>query len=211
MRTKIVSRKFWLIALVLLSGMFLSTQVMAYDTQAQVVAPAIVNANSATVFANATTSSTIVDVVSLNQVVTLLGRNGDASWVYVRTPNNILGWMQPQVLTYTINLFDLTAVNTTPVATNTPAPGATSTPTPQISNPIYITGVVNTGALNIRNGPGVQYNVIAAVYFGDVVTLVGRNADSTWLYIQTAANVRGWVNARYITPKRLHLTAAGSR
>ncbi len=99
--------------------------------------------------------------------------------------------MRPQVLTYTINLFDLTAVSTTPVATATPSAN-TATPTPPPTT--NITGVVNTGALNIRSGPGVQYNVIAAVYFGDVVTLIGRNADSTWLYIQTAAA------ARYITP-----------
>ncbi len=199
MRTKLASRKLWLIALVLLSGLFLVSQVMAFDTPAQLTAPAIVNASSATVHANADAQASIVDVVSLNQVVTLIGRNADASWVFVRTPNNIVGWMRPQVLTYTINLFDLTAVSTTPVPTATPLPGtATATPTPaSLGN---ISGVVNTGALNIRSGPGVQYNVIAAVYFGDVVILLGRNADSTWLFIQTAANVRGWVNARYITP-----------
>ncbi|GIK54740.1 MAG: SH3 domain-containing protein [Chloroflexi bacterium] len=199
MRTKLASGKLWIIALMLLAGLFLTSQVLAYDTPAQLTAPAIVNANSATVHANADAQASIVDVVSLNQVVTLIGRNADASWVFVRTPNNILGWMRPQVLTYTINLFDLTAVSTTPVPTVTPLPGtATATPTPiSLAN---ATGIVNTGALNVRSGPGVQYNVIAAVYFGDVVTLLGRNGDATWLYIQTAAAVRGWVNARYITP-----------
>lgn len=199
MRTKLASGKLGIIALLLLAGLFLTSQVLAYDTPAQLTAPAIVNANSATVHANADAQATIVDVVSLNQVVTLIGRNADASWVFVRTPNNILGWMRPQVLTYTINLFDLTAVSTTPVPTVTPLPGtATATPTPiSLAN---ATGIVNTGALNVRSGPGVQYNVIAAVYFGDVVTLLGRNGDATWLYIQTAAAVRGWVNARYITP-----------
>lgn len=195
MRTKIASGKCWLIAIVLLSGLFLTGQVMAYEPKAQVTAPAIVNASSASVFASPTTQATIVDVVSLNQVVTLLARNADATWVYVRTPSSVLGWMQPQVLAYTINLFDLTAVS----ANATPVPG-TATPTPQIVNPILITGVVNTGALNVRSGPGVQYNVIAAVYFGDSVSLIGRNADSTWLYIQIASGTRGWVNARYITP-----------
>jgi uncharacterized protein YgiM (DUF1202 family) len=199
MKTKLAFSKLWLTVVVLISGLFLASQVMAYDTQAQVTAPAIVNTSSATVHANADTQATIVDVVSLNQVVTLIGRNADASWVFVRTPNNIVGWMRPQGLTYTINLFDLTAVSTTPVATATPAPGtATATPTARPST--GITGVVNTGALNVRSGPGVQFNVIAAVYFGDVVSLIGRNGDSTWLFIQTAAAVRGWVNARYITP-----------
>ncbi len=76
MRTKLASGKLWLIILLLLSGLFLTSQVMAYDTQAQVTAPAIVNASSATVHANADTQATIVDVVSLNQV--------DAHWAQCR-------------------------------------------------------------------------------------------------------------------------------
>ncbi len=188
------SGKTFLIAVFLLVSLLLAGQVMALETRAQVSAPAIVNVSSLTVHATADSASAVVDVVGQNQVVTMLGRNSDASWVYVRTPNGILGWARPQSLTYTINLFDLPTVNV-PGTTATPLP---SSPTPV--NPTYATGVVNTGALNVRSGPGVQFSVKTAVYFGDIVVLLGRNADATWVYIQTTNAVTGWVNQRYLTP-----------
>jgi uncharacterized protein YgiM (DUF1202 family) len=201
MKLKLTSKNLLLATILLVAGLFLTSQVMAFEGQAQVTAPAIVNASSITIQVQPDPNAAISDVVGQNQVVTMLGRNADASWVYVRTPNNVLGWTQPQGLTYTINLFNLTVVTApgttvTPVATSTAtAVAATQTPAP----PPSATGTVNTGALNVRSGPGVQYSRIAAVYFGDAVVLLGRNSDTTWLNIRTANNVVGWVNARYIT------------
>jgi uncharacterized protein YgiM (DUF1202 family) len=60
------------------------------------------------------------------------------------------------------------------------------------------TGIVNTGALNIRSGPGVNYSVITSVYRNTLLTLLARNADTSWLKVMTATGVQGWVNARYI-------------
>lgn len=64
------------------------------------------------------------------------------------------------------------------------------------------TAVVNTGALNVRSGPAPTYSIVTVVYQGNVVTLLGRNADSTWAYVQTATAAVGWVSASstYITP-----------
>jgi N-acetylmuramoyl-L-alanine amidase len=61
------------------------------------------------------------------------------------------------------------------------------------------TGTVNTGALNIRSGPGISYGVITYVYRSTVVTLLARNADSTWVKVLTSGGVQGWCNARYIS------------
>lgn len=70
------------------------------------------------------------------------------------------------------------------------------------TNAQMATAVVETGQLNVRSGPGITYSVVTTVNQGAVVTLLGRNADSSWAYIQTVAAVRGWVNASpaYITP-----------
>jgi N-acetylmuramoyl-L-alanine amidase len=59
-------------------------------------------------------------------------------------------------------------------------------------------GTVNTGALNIRSGPGVNYNVITFVYRNTVLTLLARNADASWVKVMTTTGVQGWVNARYV-------------
>jgi uncharacterized protein YraI len=60
------------------------------------------------------------------------------------------------------------------------------------------TGTVNTGALNIRSGPGVSYGVITYVYRNTVLSLLARNADASWVKVATGTGVQGWVNARYI-------------
>lgn len=57
---------------------------------------------------------------------------------------------------------------------------------------------MNTGALNIRSGPGVSYGVVLSVYRNTVLTLLARNADASWVKVMTTTGVQGWVNARYI-------------
>lgn len=61
------------------------------------------------------------------------------------------------------------------------------------------TAVVNTGALNMRSGPGVVYSVVGVAYQGQAVTLLGRNESSSWLKIRTSTNVEGWSNASLLT------------
>jgi uncharacterized protein YraI len=60
------------------------------------------------------------------------------------------------------------------------------------------TGIVNTGALNIRSGPGVSYGVVTYVYRNTVLSLLSRNADASWVKVATTTGVQGWVNAHYI-------------
>lgn len=59
-------------------------------------------------------------------------------------------------------------------------------------------GIVNTGNLNLRSGPGVEYGSIAVLPEGFGVYLLGRNAALNWVYVSTADDIRGWVNVNYI-------------
>jgi uncharacterized protein YraI len=59
-------------------------------------------------------------------------------------------------------------------------------------------GVINTGNLNLRSGPGVEYGSIAVLPEGFGVYLLGRNAALNWIYVSTADDIRGWVNVNYI-------------
>lgn len=78
--------------------------------------------------------------------------------------------------------------------TPTPAPTATATPVPS-GVPV---GVVRTD-LNVRSGPGTQYQVVGRVAANTEVEIVGRNDDESWWYIvyPNTPDQRGWVAAEY--------------
>ena len=62
------------------------------------------------------------------------------------------------------------------------------------------TATINTGALNVRSGPGVAFGKVAVVYNGQTVNLLGRNADGSWVKIKLYNGVEGWVNSTLIIP-----------
>ncbi len=57
---------------------------------------------------------------------------------------------------------------------------------------------VNTGMLNVRTGPGMQYGSIAALPFGFGVRMVGRNVQGSWILVSLTNGVTGWVNQGYL-------------
>lgn len=62
------------------------------------------------------------------------------------------------------------------------------------------TATINTGALNVRSGPGIAYGRVAVVYQGQTVTLLGRNADGSWVKVRLYNGIEGWVNSSLVTP-----------
>jgi len=59
-------------------------------------------------------------------------------------------------------------------------------------------GAVNVSGLNVRTGPSTSFQRITTIPFGTVVTLLGRNADSTWVYAQLPDGRQGWMSAGYL-------------
>lgn len=57
---------------------------------------------------------------------------------------------------------------------------------------------VNTGAVNVRSGPGMQYGSIATLPFGFGVNLLARNTAGNWVQIGLTNGVTGWVNVNYL-------------
>jgi uncharacterized protein YgiM (DUF1202 family) len=60
--------------------------------------------------------------------------------------------------------------------------------------------VVNSSFLNVRTGPGVQYNVLITVVGGTDLPVLGRANDNVWFQISTVVGV-GWVNAEFVIPR----------
>jgi uncharacterized protein YraI len=57
--------------------------------------------------------------------------------------------------------------------------------------------VVIADPLNVRAGPGTNYNVIGQVEVGDPLTVHGRNARGDWLLVTLADGTEGWVAAQF--------------
>lgn len=86
-----------------------------------------------------------------------------------------------------------------PSATYTPSPTAlpseTTTPTPTLT-PTPATPIAQPNAASaiiMRTGPGNQYPKITSIKNGEILTVVGKNEDFTWIKVKNFNNVSGWV------------------
>ena len=148
----------------------------------QVPAVGVVNTGAVNVRTGPGYGYPILTIAYQGYTVDLLGRTGDNAWAKVQMADGTQGWINFGALDTTV------PANSLPV-TDTPV-------TPPEGTAV---GVVNTGQLNVRSGPGTEYNVTASVYQGHTVQLLGRNTFSTWLKVRLFDGQEGWVNAKYIT------------
>ena len=88
---------------------------------------------------------------------------------------------------------ETTAAPTTPITTTT-----TTTTQPPPTNLAPGDGVVNTTA-NIRSGPGLGYPVVGGLAPQTVVTLIGRNSDSSWYQVVTPTEEEVWIFGTLVT------------
>lgn len=123
----------------------------------------------------------IITRVSAGAVVTLLSRNADASWVEVALAGGVRGWVNSR---YVLTSFPINSLPTSiPVTVNN--------------------AVVTAWHLNVRSGPSAGFGVVGQLGRGEIITLIGRVFDNTWVQIVMPNGVQGWVNSRYITPNVL--------
>lgn len=75
---------------------------------------------------------------------------------------------------------------------------ATVTSAPSIggNSSISLVGYVSASRLNIRVGPGIEYNQVSTLSKNDRVIIIGRNEDFTWVELNNPH--RGWVNKTYL-------------
>lgn len=64
---------------------------------------------------------------------------------------------------------------------------------------------VNVNALNVRRGPGTNYDVVGVMLLGQEAEIVGRNADATWWQIKFPGvkEGTGWTSAAFVTAENI--------
>ncbi len=60
--------------------------------------------------------------------------------------------------------------------------------------------IVNTGALNVRTGPGFGFAPLGVLRGGDEVPIIGRTTDGTWIQVKSPFG-DGWINIIYVITK----------
>lgn len=121
-----------------------------------------------------------IAVAGNGDALTLLGRNSAATWVKVRLASGTEGWVNATLISTGVAIASLPVLDS----------GAPSSAEPSAT--------VATGALNIRSGPGSNYNVIATLTQGQPVVLLGRTASSGWAQVRIYNGAIGWANAAYL-------------
>lgn len=87
----------------------------------------------------------------------------------------------------------LPVVTTEPEDTPPPTPTPSSTPTP-----LPATGVIKEDSVNVRSGPGQNFDRVVKLVKGEKVTILGRTDASDWYQITTVNDQEGWVSGDFV-------------
>ena len=138
----------------------------------------------------------IYGVMPQGEEAEIIGVSSDYSWWQIKIPTGYspdgTGWVSAD---YT------TAYNTdnVPVVGAPPAPPTVPTTAPPPSGEPY---VVTTDVVNVRSGPGNQYDSYGVVPLGTTFPALGLSEDGKWVAVTIPTNVApdgvGWVNTAYV-------------
>jgi endonuclease YncB( thermonuclease family)/uncharacterized protein YraI len=130
--------------------------------------------------ANAVTGNLAADTP-----LTVLGRTKDNGWFQLRTPTRDVGWLVASAVAVHVPLAQIPITGNMTGAPDGTSEGAAPVPAAlPASGAAAGTATVNVRA-NLRSGPGTNHAVVGAATPGMKVTVIGRNADGTWLQLAT--------------------------
>lgn len=126
----------------------------------------------------------LVGEAVLSQTLQITGQNKDSSWwqVCCAAEDGGESWV----------LADL-------VETNIPAKNL-ARQLPIIEFPPEMTGVVVGGLINLRQGPGTQFEMVGEIPLGNTVSIVARNEDNTWWEVccPTGKGQTSWIAPEFL-------------
>ncbi len=155
---------------------------------------AAIRALSASVRLGPSIEYPIIDTITQDTIVNVLGISADGEWAeisYRRDDEPIVGFVRAEFV-------DLIRGNLSgvPIAadfpTLTPMPSPSQTPTPPFTQ-AEITAVSAT----VYSGPGDHFSVVGILRFSDVVTVQGVTLDGQWLLIESQ-DLSGYIRANAI-------------
>ncbi len=104
-----------------------------------------------------------------------------------------------QVATHTAATLAFPPADTQPAQVPTHAPTNTQQAVPVSVAPLVNPATVNVTQLNIRVGPGINYDAEKTLNQGDKLSLLGKSSDGNWYEVQLQDGSGGWVFSAYVT------------
>jgi uncharacterized protein YraI len=134
-------------------------------------------------------NSVRLSVIRIGETVPAVGVSEDGFWYAIRLDDGRLGWVSKDYV-------KTTNAQNIPVITVAPASLGTLVPSP-VPGRAYL---LAAWAVNVRAGPGREYQVVGQLEQGQTAQIVGVSADGKWWAIafNGAQNERGWVAADYV-------------
>ena len=117
-------------------------------------------------------------IAEAGALVEIVGRSGNGRWWQVCCLQGEAGWVRRDEL---------------------PVSGAeAATPAPTVDIEILPQAIVQAARLNVRQGPGTDFEVVGLVELDDRYEVIGRNEDDSWWQICCINEENGWVTAEAI-------------
>ncbi|GAB4472294.1 MAG: hypothetical protein Kow00124_10160 [Anaerolineae bacterium] len=177
------------LGILLAAVLLLSVILPAHMVLAQSEPTAVVNTGRLNVRMGPSPGYAVVTVVSLGDELILLGRDAAGSYVKVETPTGAVGWVSTYYIKSSVPISSL-----------------------PILEEVEPWAYVITGALNLRAGPGLEFEVLDVLPRGKPLGLIGRDARSEWVQVRVDGEI-GWVGrigiAAGVSISSLPVTAAG--
>jgi uncharacterized protein YraI len=136
--------------------------------------------------AEPSTASAVLSIIPPNTKVEIIGKDPGGSWWQILYPAGTpeKGWVTAQYVT---------TVSTPEV----PVIGGSK------ANPNDGNVVIVQQQLNVRSGPGADFNSVGTLNPRDVARLMGKDANGAWLQIEFASGPdgKGWISAAFVQAK----------
>lgn len=140
-------------------------------------ATAIVEANRKVAYAEYSFESDPMWDARLGEELGVTARSVDGLWLQVTTSRGYNGWMHFSGLTLVGDMAGIPILDITPVFENIV--------------------IINIHRLNVRSGPGVQYQSLTSFPGGAVLDVTGKHPTLPWIRVEGDFGV-GWVRIMYI-------------
>lgn len=136
--------------------------------------------------AEPSTASAVLGIIPPNTKVEIIGKDPGGSWWQILYPAGTQekGWVTAQYVT-------------TASTPEVPVIGGNN------ANPNEGNVAIVQQQLNVRSGPGADFNSLGTLNPQDVARLIGKDANGGWLQIEFSAGLdgKGWISAAFVQAK----------